>query len=66
MQKNENKIGERQPGKINHCKKKRKQEETKRKEKDMWKRLSQLNVEFKEIEKPKKDAKKMADIIRKH
>ena len=47
-------------------KRKRKQEETKRKEKDMWKRLSQLNVEFKEIEKSRKDAKKMSDIVRKH
>ena len=41
-------------------KKKRKQEETKMREKDMWKRLSQLNDEFKEIKKSKKDAKKMS------
>ena len=44
-------------------KKKRKQEETKIKEKDMWKRLNQLNDEFKEIKKSKKDAKKMSDTI---
>ena len=43
--------------------KKRKQEKTKIKEKFMWKRLSQLNDEFKEIKKSKQDAKKMSDII---
>ena len=66
MQKNKNKKGERQPRKITCLKKKRKQEATKIKEKDMWKRLSQLNNEFKEIKKSNKDAKKMSDTIIKH
>ena len=47
-------------------KKKRKQEETKIKEKDMWKRLNELNSEFKEHKKTKKDAKKMFATIIKH
>ena len=47
-------------------KKKRKQEETKRKEKDMWKRLNELNSEFKEHRKTKKGAKKMSATIIKH
>ena len=46
-------------------KKKQQQEETKIKERDMWKRLSQLNDEFKEIKKSKKDTKKMSDTIKK-
>ena len=32
----------------------------------MWKRLSQLNDEFKEIKKSKKGAKRMSDTIIKH
>ena len=36
------------------------------KEKDMWKRLSQLNDEFKKVKKSKKDVKKMSDTIIKH
>ena len=37
-------------------KKKKKQEGTKIKEKDMWKRLNELNSKFKEHKKTKKDA----------
>ena len=44
-------------------KKKRKQEEKRIKEKDIWKRLSQLNDEFKGINKSKKDAKKVSDTV---
>ena len=44
-------------------KKKKKQEETKIKEKDMWRRLSKLNDEFKGIKKAKKEAKKMSETI---
>ena len=47
-------------------KKKRKQEETKVKEKDMWKRWNELNSEFQEHKKTKKDAKKMSATIIKH
>ena len=57
--------GKRQLKKILLEKKKRKQE-TKIREKDMWKRLNQLNCEFKEYKKSKKDAKKMSDTIIKH
>ena len=44
-------------------KQKRKAEETKRKEKDMWSRLAKLNGEFKEIRKAKKASKKMSETI---
>ena len=44
-------------------KKKRKQEESKTKEKEMWKRLGELNQEFKEIKKSKKDSIKMSGSI---
>ena len=43
--------------------KKRKQEESKVKEKEMWKRLSELNKEFNEIKKSKKDSKKVFESI---
>ena len=46
--------------------KKKKQEETKIKENDMWKRLNELNSEFKECKKTKKDAKKISATIIKH
>ena len=42
---------------------KKKYEETKVKEKDMWQRLAKLNDEFKEIKKSKKDIKKMSETI---
>ena len=44
-------------------KKKRKAEETKRKEKDMWNRLAKLNGELKEIKKAKTESKKMSETI---
>ena len=44
-------------------KKKRKTEENKIKEKDMWERLSELNAEFKDIKKAKKEATKMSETI---
>ena len=44
-------------------KQKQKTEENKVKEKDMWKQLSQLNREFKNIKKAKKEAKKMSETI---
>ena len=44
-------------------KEKRKHEEFKEKESDLWKRLSQLNSQFKQITKSKKDSKKMSDTI---
>ena len=43
--------------------KKRKQEESNVKEKEMWKRLSELNKEFNEIKKSKKDSKKVFESI---
>ena len=43
--------------------KKRKQEESKEKEKEMWKRLSELNKEFRDIKKFKKYSKKMSQTI---
>ena len=39
-------------------KKKRKQEENNMREKEMWKRLGELNKEFRDIRKSKKDSKK--------
>ena len=44
-------------------KEKRTHEEFKEKESDLWKRLSQLNSQFKQITKSKKDSKKMSDTI---
>ena len=44
-------------------KERKKQEETKIKEKDMWKCLNELNSEFREHKKTKKDAKKMSATI---
>ena len=44
----------------------RKKVETKIKENDMWKRLNELNSEFKEYKKTKKDAKKISATIIKH
>ena len=44
-------------------KKKRKVEETKITEKDMWNRLATLNGEFKKIKKKKKESKKMSETI---
>ena len=44
-------------------KKKKKQEETKMKEKDMWKGLNELNSEFKGHKKTKKDAKKCLQLL---
>ena len=46
--------------------KKKKQEETKIKERDMWKRLNELNSGFKEHKKTKKYVKKMSATITKH
>ena len=43
--------------------KKRKQEESKVKEKVLWKRLGELNKEFNQIKKSKKDSKKMSESI---
>ena len=45
--------------------KKRKQEESKNHENEIWKRLSELNNEFKKIKKAKKDSKKMSHTIKK-
>ena len=56
--KNKNKKGERWLKKQT-VEKKRKQEESKVKEKGMWKRLGELNKEFNEVKKCKKDSKKM-------
>ena len=61
--KNENKKGARWPSKINCLKKKKNQEENKIREKEMWKRLHELNKEFSGIRKSKKDFKKMSDSI---
>lgn len=61
--KNENKKGDRQPKKPVEKKKKKENEEFKEKESDLWKRLSQLNSQFKQITKSKKDSKKMSDTI---
>ena len=44
-------------------KKKRKAEETKITEKDMWNHLATLNGEFKKIKKEKKESKKMSETI---
>ena len=44
-------------------KKKRKAEETKITEKDMWNRLATLNGEFKKIKKEKKESEKMSETI---
>ena len=44
-------------------KKKRKAEEMKITEKDMWNRLATLNGEFKKIKKEKKESKKMSETI---
>ena len=38
-------------------------EECKTKEKEIWKRLGELNKEFSEIKKAKKDSKKMSESI---
>ena len=44
-------------------KKKRKVEENKIKQKDMWERLAKLNGELKDVKKEKKEAKKMPETI---
>ena len=44
-------------------KKKQKSEPNKVKEKDMWERLAQLNSKFKNIKKPKKEAKKVPETV---
>ena len=47
-------VGRKQKNKKKKKKKKKKSEKNKIREKDMWKRLSQLNGEFKSIKKAKK------------
>ena len=49
--------------KINFFKKKRKLEENKKTEKEMWGRLKDLNKEFKDIKKQKKKSKKVSKTI---
>lgn len=44
-------------------KKKQRSEQNKVQEKDMWERLAQLNTKFKNIKKPKKEAKKTPETV---
>ena len=44
-------------------KKRRKVEENKKKEKDMWDHLAKSNSEFRDIKKAKKESKKISETI---
>ena len=61
--KNENEKEQKWLKITNFWKKKKKQEENKEKEKAMWKRLGELNQEFKDIKENKKKSKKISKSI---
>ena len=61
--KNENEKEEKWLKITNAFLKKKKQEENKEKEKAMWKRLGELNQEFKDIKENKKKSEKISKSI---